>query len=87
MREINSHRCFKKQDSSNSKNTSLAGTSNSFTISTIETQSKLDKSINNMIAYFQNLHNFAPINNFVSGVHGGYDNYLSGSFREDIQKL
>lgn len=53
---------------------------NAFTISTFETQQKLDKNINNVILYLNSLLNLAPI------LYES-NNYMSGSFRDDIRKI
>lgn len=47
----------------------------------------MDRAINNIIAYFQSIQNVPQMNGFVSGVYGGSDIGLSGSFSEDIRKI
>lgn len=61
MYQINSHKCLKKE--TNGKSTNQFQSTNTFTVSTYETQEKLDRNINNIIVYIKNLHTFSPISN------------------------
>jgi hypothetical protein len=81
QRQISSHKCSTDQVAP-SKNTPPT---NSFLVSIYETQGKLEKAVNNILLCFMNLQSFAVIASRVDG--GGFDNYLEGSFREEIKNI
>lgn len=84
-----------KKDTASLNKNNTSGSANSFAISTFETKSKLDKHFNNLVLYLNSLQNLPSLQNnmynIASGVYGpvGHENnnFLSGSFRDDIRKI
>ena len=78
MGSINTHKCSAKKDTAsfnkNNVNGSVNTSANSFTISTFDLKSKLDKHFNNVILYLNSLQSLPSLQhnliNVASGVYG-----------------